>query len=29
MRAIRGEMNERRRKMVHMAFKVLDKTGDG
>ncbi len=29
LRAIRGNLNERRRNMVHMAYKVLDKTGDG
>jgi Ca2+-binding EF-hand superfamily protein len=26
---LRGELNERRKKMVEMAYKVLDKTGDG
>jgi Ca2+-binding EF-hand superfamily protein len=29
LRAIRGDLNERRRKMVHMAYKVLDKDGSG
>lgn len=29
LRAVRGELNERRTEMVHMAYKVLDNTGDG
>jgi len=29
MRAIRGELNERRLKLIHMAFAVLDRSGDG
>jgi Ca2+-binding EF-hand superfamily protein len=29
LRAIRGDLNERRVDMVHMAYKVLDKSGDG
>ncbi len=29
LRAIRGELNERRRSMVHMAYDVLDKDGSG
>lgn len=29
LRAIRGDMNDRRTEMVHMAYKVLDKSGDG
>ena len=29
MRAIRGDMNERRTNMVHQAYKVLDKDGSG
>jgi len=29
LRAIRGDLNERRRKMVHMAYKVLDKDASG
>ncbi len=29
LRALRGEMNERRTKLVDMAFNKLDKTGDG
>lgn len=29
LRAVRGDLNKRRRDMVHMAYNVLDKTGDG
>ena len=29
LRAVRGDLNERRTDMVHQAYKVLDKTGDG
>lgn len=29
LRAIRGDLNDRRTNMVHMAYKVLDKSGDG
>ena len=29
LRAVRGELNDRRIDMVHMAYKVLDNTGDG
>jgi len=29
LRAIRGDLNDRRRKLVGMAFKKLDRTGDG
>lgn len=29
MRAIRGDLNERRRGLVQLAFKKLDRTGDG
>jgi Ca2+-binding EF-hand superfamily protein len=29
LRAIRGDLNERRRGMVHQAYKVLDKDGSG
>ena len=29
LRAVRGDLNSRRREMVHMAYNVLDKTGDG
>lgn len=29
LRAIRGELNDRRTKMVHMAYHVLDKDGSG
>lgn len=29
LRAIRGDLNDRRRNMVHMAYKVLDKDGSG
>ena len=29
LRAIRGDLNERRRGLVHLAFKKLDRTGDG
>ena len=29
LRAIRGDLNERRKAMVHMAYKVLDKDGSG
>lgn len=29
LRAIRGDMNERRTKMVHMTYNVLDKDGSG
>ena len=29
LRAIRGELNDRRTDLVHMAYKVLDKSGDG
>lgn len=29
LRAVRGDLNDRRREMVHMAYKVLDKSGDG
>lgn len=29
LRAIRGDMNERRTRMVHMAYNVLDKDGSG
>lgn len=29
LRAIRGDLNERRRAMVHQAYKVLDKDGSG
>jgi len=29
LRAIRGQLNPRRREMVHMAYKVLDKDGSG
>ncbi len=29
LRAIRGELNDRRQKMVHMAYAVLDKDGSG
>lgn len=27
--AVRGDINKRRMKLIHMAFKVMDKTGDG
>jgi len=29
LRAVRGDLNERRLEMVHMAYNVLDKSGDG
>jgi len=29
LRAVRGELNERRRAMVHKAYAVLDKDGSG
>jgi len=29
LRAIRGDLNDRRLEMVHMAYKVLDKNGNG
>jgi Ca2+-binding EF-hand superfamily protein len=29
LRVIKGDLNERRRKLVGLAFKKLDKTGDG
>jgi len=29
LRAIRGDLNQRRLEMVHMAYDVLDKSGDG
>ena len=29
LRAIRGDLNDRRRNMVHQAYKVLDKDGSG
>lgn len=29
LRAIRGQLNKRRLEMVHMAYKILDKSGDG
>ncbi len=29
LRAIRGELNERRKGLIHLAFKKLDRTGDG
>ena len=29
MRALRGDLNEERLKYIHMAFDILDKTGDG
>jgi Ca2+-binding EF-hand superfamily protein len=29
LRAIRGNLNERRRQMVHQAYSVLDKDGSG
>lgn len=29
LRAIRGELNDRRRNMVHLAYRVLDKDGSG
>ncbi len=29
LRAIRGDLNERRTEMVHMAYNVLDRSGDG
>ena len=29
LKALRGDLNDRRRNLIHMAFKKLDRTGDG
>lgn len=29
LRGLRGDLNDRRRGLVHLAFKKLDRTGDG